>query len=244
MARYTLRWWWTIWEKSSYIASGASRPILLKFKEWRKQNIRLGRELTLHMRDQISRLNASIQFLWIEIFTYNSEVWTYKAQTHPCKWGWISSTVSMITNHLKSCPLVDPAVWSQADGHWSTLAGTSMGWSPQANHTLPLDMHPYNMALHPSSVSLNFPIDTSSPTQLVPGSPMISGFGFGSPAPSISPSDSASAIGLHSALHSQLASYNDLCHLPHHIPWAVSRSTSMWIVLQGDRECLRKSSVE
>ena len=185
MARYTLRWWWTIWEKSSYIASSASRPILLKFKEWRKWNIRLGRELTLHVRDRISRLNASIRFLCIEIFTYNSEVWTYKAQTHPCKWGWILSVVSTITNHLKSCPLVDPAVRSQADGHRSTLAGTSMGWSPQANRTLTLDTHPYNMALHPSSVSLNSPIDTSSPAQSIPGSPIISRFGFGSPTPSL-----------------------------------------------------------
>ena len=67
------------------------------------------------------------------------------------------------------------------------------------------------MALCPSSISLNSPIDTSSPAQPVPGSPMISS--FGSPAPSIAPSDSASAIGLHSALHSWLASYNDLCHL-------------------------------
>ena len=57
----------------------------------------------------------------------NSEVWTYKAQTHPCKWGWILSTVSTITNHLKSYPLLDPAVQSQADGHQSTLTGTSMG---------------------------------------------------------------------------------------------------------------------
>ena len=185
MARYTLRRWWTIQEKSSYIASSASRPILLKFKKWRKWNIRLGRELTLHARDWISRLNVSIWFLCIEIFTYNSEVWAYKTQTHPCKWDWILSAVSMITNHLKSCPLVDPAVWSQADGHQSTLAGTSMGWSPWANCTLTLDMHPYNMALCPSSVLLNSPIDTSSPTQSIPGSPIISSFGFGSPAPSL-----------------------------------------------------------
>ena len=88
-----------------------------------------------------------------------------------------------------------------------------MGRSPRANHTLPLDTHPYNMALRPLSVSLNSPIDTSSPAQSIPGSPIISGFGFGSPAPSLAPSDSASAIGSCSALHSQSASYNDLRHL-------------------------------
>ena len=79
----------------------------MKFKEWRKWNIRLGRELTLHARDQILRLNASIQFLWIVIIV---KYGLTKHKPTLVNGAGILSAVSTITNHLKSCPLVGPAV--------------------------------------------------------------------------------------------------------------------------------------
>ena len=87
---------------------------------------------------------------------------------------------------------------SRATSHQTTLAVSTVGQSPQSNCMLPHDAHPFDATICPP-ISLNSLTDTPlySPALSIPSSPMIDHSCSGSPAPSLTPSDSISTRGSH-----------------------------------------------